>query len=542
MNCKAVFLDKDGTLIEDIPYNVDPNRIQLTPEVTQALQKLHLAGYLLIVITNQAGVAYQFFSESALSAVEQRLHYLFRQIGVSLSGFYYCPHHPNGIVNQYAIACDCRKPQPGLLLQAARDHGIDLTQSWFVGDILNDVQAGRAANCQTILLNNGNETEWELSPARLPHYLVHNLAEAAEVILAVDQPHPNAQPSLYRTPNTTENIASQLIDRWQAFKVLVIGDVMLDCYLHGKSDRLCQEAPVPVVAVAEQEDFPGGAANVAANVSRLGANPFLLSVAGQDDGYDRLQCALEQHAVYTEAVAIAAERSTLVKQRVVANSHLLLRFDQGSTTSISSEIEDELTESIRRLFPVCDAVIISDYNYGVMTSKIIQLLSELQQDYQKTLVVDAKNLTRYQSIGASVAKPNYLETLQLLQLPQQAGDRVAQLLPHQDKLLHLTGANRVAVTLDRDGVLMVEKDQPPLHLPTLPAPTHHTSGAGDTFVSTLALALAADASTLTAAQLATAATAIVVTQPGTTTCTAYELRQKTNSLVQTENLYGRSTT
>jgi D-beta-D-heptose 7-phosphate kinase/D-beta-D-heptose 1-phosphate adenosyltransferase len=526
MSCKAVFLDKDGTLIEDIPYNVDPDRIQLSLEVTQALQKLHQAGYLLIVITNQAGVAHQFFSESALDAVEQRLHHLFKQVGVALSGFYYCPHHPDGIVKQYAIACDCRKPQPGLLLRAAHDHDIDLTQSWFVGDILHDVEAGRAANCQTILLNNGNETEWKLSPTRLPHHLVSNLAEAAEVILAVDQPPANARPGFYHTPNSAENIASQFIDSWQSFKVLVIGDVMLDCYLHGKADRLCQEAPVPVVAIAEQVDFPGGAANVAANVSRLGVNPFLLSVVGQDESYDHLQAALKQHSIQTEGLVVTTERSTLVKQRVVANSHLLLRLDQGSTAVLSQETETKLICSLFDLVPVCDAIIISDYGYGVMTPKIIQTLADLQKDYQKTLVVDAKKLSLYQFIGASAVKPNYLETLQLLQLPQQAGDRVAQLLPHQDKLLHLTGANRVAVTLDRDGVLMVEKNHSPFHLPTLPAPTHHTSGAGDTFVSTLTLALAADAPTLTAAQLATAAAAIVVTQPGTTTCTAHELRRK----------------
>lgn len=179
---RAVFLDKDGTLIEDVPYNVDPERIQLTRGAVEGLQLLHAAGYQLIVITNQSGIARGYFPESALVAVKERLHQLLAEVGVPLAGFYHCPHHPHGVVKELAIACSCRKPEPGLLLCAAADRGIDLAQSWFIGDILNDVEAGRRAGCRTILINNGNETEWELSPLRTPHYMVADLAEAAQVI------------------------------------------------------------------------------------------------------------------------------------------------------------------------------------------------------------------------------------------------------------------------------------------------------------------------------------------------------------------------
>lgn len=187
---QAVFLDKDGTLIEDVPYNVDPKCIQLTFGAVEGLRSLHQAGYLLIVISNQSGVARGFFAETALVAVEQRLRYLLGEIGVPLSGFYYCPHHPDGRVPEYAIACSCRKPEPGLLHHAAQVHGVDLRHSWLIGDILNDVEAGRQAGCKTVLIDNGNETEWLLSPQRLPHHLVADLAEAARIILAVDQPIP----------------------------------------------------------------------------------------------------------------------------------------------------------------------------------------------------------------------------------------------------------------------------------------------------------------------------------------------------------------
>ncbi|MBD2034645.1 HAD family hydrolase [Leptolyngbya sp. FACHB-321] len=182
MKHRAVFLDKDGTLIEDVPYNVDPAQMRLTVGAGVGLEQMHQMGYQLIVISNQSGVARGYFPESALAAVEQRLHALLKPFNVSLAGFYYCPHHPEGTVAEYAIACACRKPAPGLLIQAARDHAIDLTASWFIGDILNDVEAGRSAGCQTILLNNGNETEWLRSADREPHYITMDLAEAAAII------------------------------------------------------------------------------------------------------------------------------------------------------------------------------------------------------------------------------------------------------------------------------------------------------------------------------------------------------------------------
>ena len=180
----AVFLDKDGTLIPDVPYNVDPARITLVDGALPTLRRLVDAGYRLIVITNQSGVARGYFDEAALPAVEQRLRELLAAGGLALDGFYYCPHHPDGVVPEYAIACGCRKPAPGLLQHAAREQGVDLAQSWFVGDILNDVEAGNRAGCRTILIDNGNETEWVQSTHRTPTAVVNEFSEIAEVILA----------------------------------------------------------------------------------------------------------------------------------------------------------------------------------------------------------------------------------------------------------------------------------------------------------------------------------------------------------------------
>jgi D,D-heptose 1,7-bisphosphate phosphatase len=181
----AVFLDKDGTLIKDVPYNVDPNLMTLAPGAAEGLQGLRDAGYRLVVITNQSGVARGYFEEGDLIPVEERLRAMLADIGVPLTGFYYCPHHPDGSVAAYAIACDCRKPGPGLLLRAAQEHNLALERSWCIGDILHDVEAGRRAGCKTILLDNGHETEWVVSRRRLPHHIVANLAEAAQVIMSL---------------------------------------------------------------------------------------------------------------------------------------------------------------------------------------------------------------------------------------------------------------------------------------------------------------------------------------------------------------------
>ena len=191
---RAVFLDKDGTLIVDVPYNVDPALIELAPGAVEGLSKLHASGYRLVVISNQSGVARGRFEVAALASVEARLRELLEGFGVPLAGFYFCPHHPEGSVPAYSVLCDCRKPKPGMLIEAARDLDLDLARSWFVGDILNDVEAGHRAGCRAILIDNGNETEWTLGPDRTPDFRATDLLEAADLILQGDgsRAHPHS--------------------------------------------------------------------------------------------------------------------------------------------------------------------------------------------------------------------------------------------------------------------------------------------------------------------------------------------------------------
>lgn len=178
----AIFLDKDGTLLDDVPYNVDPARMAWAPGAREGIAMMGQLGHPLIVISNQPGVALGRFDEAALTAVRRRLSVMFRSQGAQLAGFYYCPHHPQGTRPAYSVSCVCRKPMPGLLRRAAADHGIDLRASWFVGDILNDVEAGTRAGCHTVLLDNGHETEWQPGRWRTPDEVVPDLFMAARLI------------------------------------------------------------------------------------------------------------------------------------------------------------------------------------------------------------------------------------------------------------------------------------------------------------------------------------------------------------------------
>lgn len=182
----AVFLDKDGTLLEDVPYNVDPARIALAPGAGNGLRLLAATGLPLIVVSNQPGVALGYFPEHALDGVAQRLGELFALHGATLGGFYFCPHAPAA---DGSLHCACRKPGDGMLRQAAAAHGLALEGSWMIGDILNDVEAGRRAGCQTILIANGNETRWQPGPLRVPDYIVGRFDEAAAIVIAQQARH-----------------------------------------------------------------------------------------------------------------------------------------------------------------------------------------------------------------------------------------------------------------------------------------------------------------------------------------------------------------
>ena len=182
---RAIFLDRDGTLVEPRHYPSRPEELVLYPGLGPELRRLQAAGFRLIVITNQSGLARGYFSEADLAAMHDYLAGELAAEGVRIDGIYYCPHHPDGSIPELAIRCECRKPRPGMLLRAAVEHDLELSRSWFAGDILDDVEAGNRAGCRTLLVDIGTES----TPAgaiRQPDFVARDTLHALRLIAAVE--------------------------------------------------------------------------------------------------------------------------------------------------------------------------------------------------------------------------------------------------------------------------------------------------------------------------------------------------------------------
>ena len=317
---------------------------------------------------------------------------------------------------------------------------------------------------------------------------------------------------------------AHVLNQFSGLSVLVIGEAMLDSYLNGTTERLCREAPVPVVDLTGRTDVPGGAANTAVNLAALGAKVHFLSVVGDDAEGEILKQSLQERGIDSSYVLTQPGRRSLLKQRIVANSQLLARLDQGHTDPISPASEQALMDRLNELFETVQAVIISDYGYGILTPRLLEGLGRLQAAAPRVVVADAKNLAAYRSVGLTGAKPNYGEALRLLNLVEPT-DRVTELARHADRFLECTGAKIVALTLDTDGALIFERGWPVGRTFSPPAPHSQATGAGDTYVSALTLALAAGATTAIAAEVAAAAATIILTKEGTAACDLHELKQ-----------------
>lgn len=316
------------------------------------------------------------------------------------------------------------------------------------------------------------------------------------------------------------------IERFSEQNILVIGEAMLDKFLVGRSHRLNREAPVPIVDLESQTLSPGGAANAAVNVVELGGKVHFLSVTGDDQEGEDLRKVLKEQGVSPEGILMEEERTTLTKQRVMSGNHMLVRFDNGDTHALRPEVEQEIIRLLREKYPVSNAVVVSDYGYGVVTPKIVQTIHELQQQHQKVLIVDSKYLDTFKDIAPPVVKPNYKEAVNLLGITQQAqpGQRVEQIKQYKEEILKVTGAGIAAVTLDIEGSIIFERNGGTYRTHTKPVENSKAVGAGDTYTSTFALALGAGLSTAAAAEVSAAAATVVAQKDGTATCTSKELR------------------
>src|SRR5512142_515593 len=239
---------------------------------------------------------------------------------------------------------------------------------------------------------------------------------------------------------------SQIVDDFEKLTVLVVGEAILDSYLDGTAQRLSREAPVPIVTVSNRTDAPGGAANTAANVRSLGGRVMFLSLVGADPEGALLRRALEACDVSTDYLLTDPNRRTLAKHRVMAASQMLVRFDQGDTTPIARSSEEKLIARLGALFSRCDAVIISDYGYGLFTSGIINRLAALQARNPRVIVADSRRLAAYRQVSLTAVKPNYQEAMNLLgpRAVQPVAGRAEGIAAHGQRLLEMTNAQIVA--------------------------------------------------------------------------------------------------
>lgn len=184
MSVPALFIDRDGTLVEPRHYPTRAEELRLFDGIAPELRRLRALGMRLVVITNQSGIAHGYLTEADLARMHSYLRVALAALGVCLDGIYHCPHHPDGAIADLAVRCACRKPEPGMLLRAAAELGLDLGRSWFLGDILDDVEAGNRAGCRTVLADVGTESR-PSSAVRTPAYVARDSRHALRIVRAV---------------------------------------------------------------------------------------------------------------------------------------------------------------------------------------------------------------------------------------------------------------------------------------------------------------------------------------------------------------------
>jgi D-beta-D-heptose 7-phosphate kinase/D-beta-D-heptose 1-phosphate adenosyltransferase len=318
----------------------------------------------------------------------------------------------------------------------------------------------------------------------------------------------------------TPSRVKALLERFKDRRVLVVGDVMLDEFLWGKVARISPEAPVPVVEVTGQSFHLGGAGNVASNVRSLGGTAVLVGLVGEDWAGDRLRQELAAAGVEGALVVSRTGRPTTVKTRIVAHHQQVVRADREQSDDIPDAVERELIVRVRATLPGCRAVIVSDYQKGVVTGPVMAAVSSLARRRRIPVLVDPKvrHFRLYRRV--TLVTPNQSEA------EQASGMRARtpqDLKAAGSRILSLLGCRAVLITRGEHGMSLLERGRPPVHIPTAAREVFDVTGAGDTVIATLALGLCAGAGLADAARLANLAAGVVVGKLGTATASPAEL-------------------
>jgi D-beta-D-heptose 7-phosphate kinase/D-beta-D-heptose 1-phosphate adenosyltransferase len=314
--------------------------------------------------------------------------------------------------------------------------------------------------------------------------------------------------------------ASRLLKQLRGRRVLVAGDVMLDEFLWGSVSRISPEAPVPVVKVTRQSDHLGGAGNVACNVRALGGEAVVVGVVGRDAAGERVHAALAEAGVEDGLVVADGGRPTTVKTRVIAHHQQVVRADRELADDVPARLEQALLERVKAALPSCAAVVLSDYHKGVVTARLMKPLLALARAHGVPVLVDPKvaHFPLYRKV--TVVTPNQQEAEQAAGRAIRSPDdlRAVGL-----QILRLLACDAVLVTRGEQGMALFPRDGKPALLPTAAREVYDVTGAGDTVIATLALALSAGAPLARAAMLANHAAGVVVGKLGTATASPDEV-------------------
>jgi rfaE bifunctional protein kinase chain/domain len=310
-------------------------------------------------------------------------------------------------------------------------------------------------------------------------------------------------------------------------RILVIGDVMLDHFIWGNVRRISPEAPVPVVEVTKETWYPGGAANVARNIAPFSKHVHLMGRVGRDSAADKLRELLVVDAVDPSPLLVSDEVPTISKARVTARQQQIVRVDRERLLKLTEVELEEVERRLRALVPVLDAVIIEDYGKGFVTAELVEVIAKVAGETGLIVTVDPSPHNPLTWRGVSLVKPNRLEAFAAAGL----NDSLMPLAPAENPELLEVGrvlmekwdTPKILITLGEQGMLLFEREKAPHHIPTRAREVFDVSGAGDTAIALLTLALAAGQDAVAAAEIANRASGVVVGKLGTARLTPEEL-------------------
>jgi D-glycero-beta-D-manno-heptose-7-phosphate kinase len=320
--------------------------------------------------------------------------------------------------------------------------------------------------------------------------------------------------------NMNQSRAQQILSHFNRQTIIVLGDLMLDEFIWGEVRRISPEAPVPVVEVKRESWHLGGAGNVVSNLLALGAQAVPIGLIGDDTAGMRLREAFSANQADISGLVVDAARPTTRKTRIVAHSQQMLRTDREDRTPIHTNNEAQVAAVFEQALAKAQAVIISDYDKGLLTPYLLQQAIESTQALKRLVCLDPKikNFQHYRGVDVITPNQHEAERAANLEITDEASVRAAA-----TNIRNLLACKNILITRGEHGMSLLAEDDTLFHIPTVAREVYDVTGAGDTVIATLTLALAAGATPLEAAILANHAAGIVVGKVGTATLTPSEL-------------------